>query len=519
MNRHVRRIIPYCFGLLLWLPGKSTAQRVIYSQTIHTRGAIRLRVVGKSENSYWVEKLQKQKSKSNSVADGDDVIQGLGLFDAHLNLMEEQLPVTIPETMKQWLMTGTGSLDQIVVAHSGDQLIITCNRYRENQIAETKSIDSLSFLSAPSCLLLVRSEDQTKNLLIAFENTDPDITRVHAILFDADWHTLYHRIISDIQMSQPCIQDEFIGFPSESFDNLPVKLANNGEWLMAFPSRVSHNFSLFHASPDGSGFSFNEIPVSPFYKMEDVSMSIDNQKKELNLGLLSAYRNTSLKNVQVYNYSISRSQFTFDSSYHFNELHRDLQSKNLSHESFTAIPGGGYMLLKEYGSPFEPEKPDIPLVNNWEATYLMANYAESNTEKNENGKGYLLNRGLTPLSMVRNRGDLNIFYFPGVSKDSTWSGIISTEQQAETNNPDLSYLMMPLKNKLYLIYNSPEGFTDPIATTTTLNLRGEATGDALVFWKMDKLLNFQHARRFSQDEVAVPYRDNQQSGFAIIRLR
>ena len=177
------------------------------------------------------------------------------------------------------------------------------------------------------------------------------------------------------------------------------------------------------------------------------------------------------------------------------------------------------MLLKEYGTPFEFEKPSLPLLNNWEATYLMANYAESNTGKDEAGKGYVLNRGLSPLSIVRNRGDLNIFYFPGVSKDSTWSGVIATEQHAETNNPDLSYLLMPVKNKLYLIYNSPEGFTDPIATTTTLNAHGEATDGALVFWKMDRLLNFQKARRISSDEVSVPYRNNQQAGFAIIRLQ
>ncbi len=177
------------------------------------------------------------------------------------------------------------------------------------------------------------------------------------------------------------------------------------------------------------------------------------------------------------------------------------------------------MLLKEYGSPFEFEKPIIPLLNSWETTYLVANYTESNKGKDETGKAYSLNRGLSPLYSVRNRGDLNIFYFPGVSKDSTWSGIISMEQHAETNNPELSYLLMPVKNKLYLIYNSPEGFTDPVATTTTLNAHGEATDDALIFWKMDKLLNFQNARLFSSDEVSVPYRNNQQAGFAIIRLR
>ena len=39
------------------------------------------------------------------------------------------------------------------------------------------------------------------------------------------------------------------------------------------------------------------------------------------------------------------------------------------------------------------------------------------------------------------------------------------------------------------------------------------TGDALVFWKMNKMLNFQNARRFAVDEVAVPYLNNRKTGF------
>jgi hypothetical protein len=57
-----------------------------------------------------------------------------------------------------------------------------------------------------------------------------------------------------------------------------------------------------------------------------------------------------------------------------------------------------------------------------------------------------------------------------------------------------------------------------MATNTTLNWRGQPTDDALVFWKMNKMLNFQSAHQFSIDEMAIPYSANQQTGFAIIRL-
>jgi hypothetical protein len=52
-----------------------------------------------------------------------------------------------------------------------------------------------------------------------------------------------------------------------------------------------------------------------------------------------------------------------------------------------------------------------------------------------------------------------------------------------------------------------------------LNKNGRVTEDALVFWKIKKNLNFQHSHRFSENEVAVPYKNNPQSGFAIIRLQ
>lgn len=514
----MRWLILYGIGLILWLPGKLNAQRVIYSESINTRSNVRIQVIGKSDNFYWVEKLQRQKSTSRGSKDRRNEIQSFGLYDTKLNLLSEFTPANIPGNLKQWLLAGSKGLDQIIITSRDGKTKIICSRYLPNQNTSTRLLDSLPFSAGASSLLLVRSEDQSKILLVAFENSDPEFTRVHALLFDSDWNPIYHELISHSQLSQPCIQDEEIGFPAESFDNLPIKLANNGEWLMAFHSQISRNFSVFHARPNGTDYYFSEIPVSPIYKMEDIAMSINNDQQEMSVGILSGYLNTSLKNVQVCNYSMKQGTLDFDSSYHFNTQRRDIRSKNLSHESFIAVPGGGYMLLKEYGSSYEFEKPNIPLLNNWETAYLMANYTESNPGKEQFKQGYTLNRGLSPIPNVRNRGDLNLFYFPAVSKDSVWSGILEMEQHAETNNPDLSYLLVPVKNKLYIIYNSLAGFSDPLATTTTLNKRGETTDDGLIFWKMNKMLNFQNAHRFCSGEVAVPYLNSQPSGFAIIRL-
>jgi hypothetical protein len=514
----VRWIIPYSIGLFLWLPGKLTAQRVIYSEPINTRSVSRLQVIGKTENFYWVEKRMKSKSRNRNRAGDISENQSFGLFDAKLNLLLEMPAINIPGALKQWLMAGKNGLDQIIITVSGNQTRITRNRYGFDQHIESRLTDSLPFQASPSSLLLVRSADQSKILFVAFENTETELTRVHALLFDSEWNPIYHQLISHEQFSQPCIQDEEIGFPGESFDNLPIKLANNGEWLMASPSRISRNFSLFHACPNGSDYYFREIPISPFYKMEDIAMSIDNDLQEMSVGLLSGYKKSSLKNVRVCNYSMKPGRFDFDTSYHFNTQVRDIQAKNLSHESFVAVPGGGYMLMKEYGNAYEFSKPVLPLMNNMETAYLLANYSETNSGKKEIKQGYTLNRGLSPIPFIQNRGDLNLFYFPAVSKDSTWSAILDMEQQPEINNPDLSYLLVPVKNKLYIIYNSLEGYSNLLATTTTINKSGQPTEDGLVFWEIKKMLNFQKSRRFDTDEVAVPYKNNPQSGFAIIRL-
>jgi len=516
----VRRLISYGLGLIFWLPGKMVAQHVLYTESIRARTGIQFQVIGKSESFYWTAKLQKEKIYNRHDQPENTGLLGFVLFDARLAPIREEGSVYFPGIRKQWLMTGKNCLDQLLLTGSNDNTKLFCKRFYndERRAKQVRIVDSLTFNADPSSALLVRSEDHSKILFIAFENSDEYTTRVHAILFDEDWKPIYHRVIDHSLFAQPCMQEDEISFPGESFDDLPIKLANNGEWLMAAPSRTSRNFSVFHVCANGSEYQFRELPVSPFYKMEDIAMSIDNDKQEMSVGLLSRYLKTSLKNVQVTNYSIKQGRFDFDTSYRFNTQLRNIPGRNLSHERFIAVPGGGYLLLKEYGIPLEFEKPETPFIGNWEAAYLLANYSESRPDKGSLSDGYHVNSGLSPIPLIRNRGDLNLFYFPAISKDSTWSGSMIMEQQGESNNPDLSYLIVPDKDKLYIIYNNAEGSGNPIATNTTLNWRGQPTGDGLVFWKMNKLLNFQKAHHFSSDEIAIPYIHNQQGGFAIIRL-
>jgi hypothetical protein len=408
-----------------------------------------------------------------------------------------------------------------VLSASGGKTLLYINRYTANAEPESSSrlIDSLTFTAPGTSFLLARSEDLSKIILIGFEYGHAFSPRLHCILFDDDWKTIYHSTMEHPYFTQPCIQDDDVSFPAESFDNLPVKLANSGDWLMASASRTNRNYLLFHMYNDGKSLYYQEIPLSPYYTVEDVAMSIDNAQRGMSVGLLSRYRNTSLKNVEVSHYSLTQTRFDFDSSYSFNSLTGRLESQNLSNESFIPVPGQGYMLFREFGRPKDPANRQAPDVDPWDPVYLMAGFPAREDQATRTGNdAYAYRTGLRSIRSVFSRGNLTMFYFPAKKKDSTWSGMISTEQTTELNLPSLSYLVFPLRNKVFIIYNSQFRNSEELSTTTALNVSGQPTGDALIFWKMNRTLNFQESRRISAEEVAVPFRNGQQSGFAIVRL-
>src|SRR4030095_4487164 len=132
--------------LFFWLPGKLTAQQVIYSETLNNRSSIRFQVIGKSGDFYWIEKLQKQKSANRRSAESVYTIQSFGLMDARLNLISElAAPQVIPETLKQWLVCGNKGLDQIIITGELGKTQIRCNRYRTDAETGSKLVDSLPF--------------------------------------------------------------------------------------------------------------------------------------------------------------------------------------------------------------------------------------------------------------------------------------------------------------------------------------------------------------------------------------
>ena len=514
----------YAGALLLFNAHFSEAQRVFYSPIVEDRSMARFGVAGKAGDYYWVQEEKWKKNVKHQADSWANKVQIFEIYDSRMNLVKTVLPPELTDAaLKEYFVAGNRYFDQLLLVAGEKKTVLSLERYTAaGQLVSNRGlVDSFPFNEPGNNFLLVRSEDKNRILLLGFESVLSSSPKLHAILFDQDWNRLYYKIYQDPNITQPLIQDDFFNFPIEHFDNGPVKLANNGQWLMSSPSRTNHNFLLFHFCGTEPDFSFKEIRLPPSSLMEDVAVSVNNEKGEAFAGILSRFRYSALKNVQVIHYSMAQQGFDFDSSYRFNTLTGvKVRNENLTKESFIAVPDAGFMLLKEYGrksyESFEEGSDNL-----WDPAFFFAGNSLPN-----NGSSFSLNRdaytrynSLGGMRNIYERGDLSLFYLPARPKDSCWSGIINKEQTTELNSPYLSYLVVPVRDKLFFIYNSFLKREDQFGTTTIIDQQGKLQPDAsVIFWKFNNILNFQQSRQISENEVAIPYENYRRNGFAIIQF-
>jgi hypothetical protein len=319
------------------------------------------------------------------------------------------------------------------------------------------------------------------------------------------------------------IQDDFTSYPIEHFNSSPLKVTNSGEWLMTSPSRTDNNFLLFHFNGRDTTVIYKEIKLPKASTWEEVALSVDNEKGEAFAGILSIFRYPTLKNVQVNHYSLINHEFDFDSSYRFNTLMAyRLLNENLIHESFIIVPGKGFMLLKEYGRPYTNVFDNNEYINpgGLESVFMDNSISNATSPPFVNRDGYTRYNLLGGPRALYNRGDLCLFYFPVHSMDSSWSGIIDKEQITEFNSPYLSYLVMPVKERIFLLYNSYYRNNElQFGNATILDFQGnQMTEEGLIYSKLSNTLSFQGSRQIADDEVAIPYENFKRKGFAIVRF-
>lgn len=496
------------------------AQRVVYSPLIGNPAATRFEVIGKAGNFYWVQKSKKRGSRKKSIEPWiNDKDISFEIYDGRMNLINVVHSSLSDSLLKEYFIAGNKYFDRLVLVKAGNKVTALINRYTENGEAAASGDTLYSFPGnmKSADFLLVRSQDKSKILLLAFETVHDSPPRLHAILYDKDWRPLFTTICKDRNISQPCVQYDFVNYPLENFSNGPIKLANSGEWLMLSPSGISNNYLVMHFYGVNSGFEYKEIPVPENTGIAEMNLSLDNQKQEAIAGILMNTRYRPVKKIVTARYQVSQCRLSFDTAFRLNTLAGNkTKDENLYQEYFMAVPGKGFMLLKEYGRAGMMTSSPYDTKDNTSAPETDVHIRNVSVHVNKNE--YTRYDDFRGKRSTYDRGDLSLFYFPAAAEDSGWSGILNKHQVTELNSSYLSYFFMPVENKLVFIYNDLFNGNARYSSTTVLDEKGNPLNEGLVFWKANNNLVFQQARQIASNELAVPYERNNWQGFAIIRL-
>lgn len=524
-----RRLCIYLCACLLSVSPYLSAQRVLYCEPYSDRFTIREELAGKVGDYYWIEAISRKKPVRHGGSRYVSEERTFDVYDTRMNLVNVINEIPYPGSLlKEYLVSGNDHFDKINLLASGKKVMIWLQRYDpDGQTPDNgRSVGEFPFYEPGNSFLMIRSEDRSRILLLGFEFQSSGPPRIHALQFDQDWQLLSSHVYRNSHFSQPAIQDDFTGYPLEDFNNGPVKLANNGEWLMMAPSRTNSNFLLFHFSAVDTSIVSKEIMLPGTSEMEDVNLSINNERGEAVAGVLSTFHYEVLKNVQVIHYTMSTRSYDFDSSYRLNTVgYGRVKNGNLVRENFISVPGRGFMLLKEYGRPFEDWFDEDSYDEGWDPTTLFAanSIPDPGTGPSPDKlgasvarQGYARYRSMGQPS-THERGDLSLYYFPAGRGDSCWSGMISKEQVTELNSPNLSYFVVPMKDRLFFLYNSFVKNENLYATTTVVDNKGKLVSDqGILFWRLRNTLAFQQSRQLSADEVVIPYDKLGRVGFAVI---
>ena len=496
------------------------AQTVLYSPYVGNQFSFQ--VAGKAGNYYWIQKEKRRSPAKRHAVAGYNKEQSFEVYDNRMNLVQTIPSLLSDGVLKQYFVSNNRYFDKVVFTsgHNSTRLLLDRYSAEGDLVVANKVIGCFPFTEHGNGFLMARSEDKNTILLLGLEPIPSSPPRFHAILFNRDWKQLFYTIYQHPFITQPLIQDDFTSYPIEHFNNSPVKLANNGQWVMVSPSRRNHNYSLFHFNCADTGIVYKEIKLPSSSVVEDIAVSVSDTNDEVYAGILSRFRYRAVKNVQVVRYSLINQKLDFDSSYRFKTLGGDkVKNQNLIKESFVSVPGKGFMLLKEHGRVFTSPFDDDDITYKNEIFFSNNLVATTNTPLLYNRDEYTRFHGLTGALSNYNRGDLNLFYLPAYEMDSTWSGIINKAQTTELNSPYLSYLIVPVKNRIMFLYNSFFNNYRQFGSTTILDHYGnQIPNEGVVFWKYNNTLDFQQSRLIAENEVAIPYDKNQRNGFAIIRF-
>jgi hypothetical protein len=497
------------------------AQRVLYSPFISAQPETRFEVIGKAGDYYWIQK-SRRKIRSKMPVDPwiNDKEINFDIYDARMNLVRS-IPSSISGApVKAYFVTGEQYLDQLLILPGDQAIIAVLNRYAADGSTVERTDTIGYFPGHMKCedFLMIRSQDKSKILFLGFEPVPESPPKLHALLFDKNWSLIRKTDYSNSNISKPMIQYDVVDYPVEDYSSAPIKVGNDGQWLMTVSSNTSRNYLLFHFRGLDETFTAKEIKV-PSTSIEETGLYLSNEKQEASVGILSRVRVSAVKNVRVANYSLTDCQVFSDTSYSFNTLAANkVRNENMFEEYFMTVPGKGFLFLKEYGKVFSYEVDADDITTGGDTGSGTKKGVDVANSSFLNKNDYTRYSNLAGTRKNFDRGDLTFYYLPAKPNDSCWSGIINKQQVTELGSSYLSYVFLPRKDKLFFLYNSLYKNRDQYSSATVLDQRGNPLNEGVEYWKINNTLVFQRARQISENELAIPYEKNSRNGFAIIRL-
>jgi len=277
------------------------AQQVSYCEPYSDRFTLRQEMLGKVGDYYWVAAMNRKRA----IRHGNDFTsmeeRSFVIYDGRMGVkgMIDDPPYAV-NSVREYLVTTDDHFDRVnLLASGGKETEVRLQRYEPGgeALEPDHTIGVFPFSEPGTSFMLVRSQDRAKILLLGFQFLSSSAPLLHAFLYDQDWHLLSKRVYRHPFLAQPMIQDDYSTYPLEDFNKTPVKLADDGEWLMLSPSRVNSNFLLFHFSAVDTAVSCREIMLPGTSSMEDECLSVDNSTGEAVAGVLSTFHYSPLKNV------------------------------------------------------------------------------------------------------------------------------------------------------------------------------------------------------------------------------
>jgi hypothetical protein len=203
------------------------AQSVIYSSTISTDINTSFEVIGKAGNFYWLYKNKKNGGRTWPPKEE----RSFEVYDDRLHLVKEisSLPLS-DSVLKQYLIPQKYSFDQLMFKKALNKTSVMVNRFTQEgaEIVSNAHLFDFPAEMALEDLLVTRSPDRSKILLLGFVPSAGATPYVYARVYTRDWVLLQETINKEGNLLQPFIQYELTEHVLESTDASPIKLTNKG---------------------------------------------------------------------------------------------------------------------------------------------------------------------------------------------------------------------------------------------------------------------------------------------------